>query len=156
MTVAPKQGEPPDRLLSEGSSTALRNAIVGRQGSVSARRYVKRYACRMRRSPWIRRAGFVLLSSGLFFVPGDLLLPPSDAPAFAVVGVVAALIGAPLVLRREEDSPVAAPVPASTVDARERERVLFLAIHVLMVALSGFAGRMREMITGAAGREERA
>jgi thiosulfate reductase cytochrome b subunit len=34
--------------------------------------------------------------------------------------------------------------------------VLFLAIHVLMVALSGFAGRMREMITGAAGREERA
>jgi thiosulfate reductase cytochrome b subunit len=32
--------------------------------------------------------------------------------------------------------------------------VLFLAVHVLMVVLSGFATRMREMITGVAGRRE--
>ena len=49
---------------------------------------------------------------------------------FAVVGVVAAVIGAPLVLRREQDAPVVAPVPIPpTFEARERERVLFLAIH---------------------------
>jgi thiosulfate reductase cytochrome b subunit len=34
--------------------------------------------------------------------------------------------------------------------------VLFLVIHVLMVALSGFASRMREMIGGTGGHEERA
>lgn len=34
--------------------------------------------------------------------------------------------------------------------------VLFLVVHVLMVALSGFASRMREMIAGTSGHEERA
>jgi thiosulfate reductase cytochrome b subunit len=34
--------------------------------------------------------------------------------------------------------------------------VLFLVIHVLMVALSGFASRMREMFIGSGGHQERA
>jgi thiosulfate reductase cytochrome b subunit len=29
--------------------------------------------------------------------------------------------------------------------------VLFLVVHVLMIAITGFASRMREMITGASG-----
>jgi hypothetical protein len=87
----------------------------------------------MRRSPWIRRAGLALLSAGLFFVPGDLLVPPSEAPVFAVAGALAAIAAVPLVLRREHDAPVAlaapVPTPLAADVARERERVLFLAIH---------------------------
>jgi hypothetical protein len=52
---------------------------------------------------------------------------------FAVIGVVAAIIGAPLVMWRENDPPVSHPasVPVAPTPevARERERILFLAIH---------------------------
>jgi hypothetical protein len=88
----------------------------------------------MHRLPWSRLAGLGLLCTGLLFVPGDLLLPPSDVPTFAVAGAVVAALGAPLVFRREEDGSAARPalpsvVPTSDRVVRERERVLFLAIH---------------------------
>ena len=88
----------------------------------------------MRRPISPRLAGLSLVCSGLLFVPVDLLLPPSAVPAFAVAGAVAAAVGAPLVLRREHDAPSVLPVsgpvvPAPDQVARERERVLFLAIY---------------------------
>jgi hypothetical protein len=103
----------------------------------------------MRRPSWPRLAGLSLLCLGLLFVPADLLVPPSEVPAFAVAGAVVAALGAPLVLRREEDLSVALPAsapvaqalvppapppspasaPAADLSARERARILATAIH---------------------------